>query len=95
MESYSGLSAGSRVISFEVPWQQAPEFLPATFGQPVAEFLGVVLAAWHDGAGGQDSQFTLEQVEECDGAVKTVHEQHMVLVDDLLVLHEMVDNTAS
>ena len=37
----------------------APEFVPATFGQPFAEFLGVVLAAWHDGSHGQDSQFVL------------------------------------
>ena len=44
----------------------APEFVPATFGQPLAEFLGVVLAAWHDGARGQDSQFVLQQVEERD-----------------------------
>ena len=28
----------------------ALEFLPATFGQPLAKFLAVVLAAWHDGA---------------------------------------------
>ena len=40
----------------------APEFIPATFGQPPAEFLGVVLAAWHDGACGQDSQLVLQQV---------------------------------
>ena len=37
---------------------------PATFGQPPAEFLGVVLAAWLDGAHGQDSQFVLQQVGE-------------------------------
>ena len=58
----------------------APEFVPATFGQPPAEFLGVVLAAWHDGARGQDSQFVLQQVEERDGVVKAVHEQHVVLM---------------
>ena len=46
---------------------QAPEFIPATFGQPPAEFLGVVLAPWHDGARSQDSQFVLQQVEERDG----------------------------
>ena len=44
----------------------APEFVPATFGQPPAEFLGVVLAAWHDGARGQDSQLFLQHVEERD-----------------------------
>ena len=42
----------------------ATEFVPATFGQPLTEFLGAVLAAWHDGAQGQDSQFVLQQVEE-------------------------------
>ena len=31
----------------------APEFILATFGQLPAEFLGVVLAVWHDGARGQ------------------------------------------
>ena len=66
----------------------APEFVPATFGQPPAEFLGVVLAAWHDGARGQDSQLVLQHVEERDGVVKVVHEQHVVLVGDLRVLHE-------
>ena len=71
----------------------APRFIPATFGQPPAEFLGVVLAAWHDGAPGHDSQFILQQVEEPDGVVKAVHEQHVVLVGDLRVLHEMADNT--
>ena len=64
----------------------APEFTPATFGQPPAEFLGVVLATWHDGACGQDSQR--------DGVVKAVHEQHVVLVGDLRVLHQTADNTA-
>ena len=44
----------------------APEFVPATFGQPPAEFLGVVLAAWHDGARGRDSQLFLQHVEERD-----------------------------
>ena len=72
----------------------APEFVPATLGQPPAEFLGVVLAAWHDGARGQDSQFVLQQVEEHDGVVKAVHEQHVVLVGDLRVLHKTADNTA-
>ena len=73
----------------------APEFVPATFGQPPAEFLGVVvLAAWHDGARGQDSQLVLQQVEERDGVVKVVHEQHVVLVGDLRVLHKTADNTA-
>ena len=70
----------------------APEFVPATFGQPPAEFLGVVLVAWHDGARGQDSQLVLQQ--ERDGVVKAVHEQHVVLVGDLRVLHEIADNTA-
>ena len=49
------------------------------FGQPPAEFLRVVLAAWHGGASGQASgQFVLQQVEELDGVVKAVHEQHVV-----------------
>ena len=72
----------------------ASEFIPATFGQPPAEFLGVVLAAWHDGARGQNSQFVLQQLEEHDGVVKAVLEQHVVLVGDMRVLHETVDNTA-
>ena len=72
----------------------APEFLPAMFGQPPAKFLGVVLATWHDGARSQDSQLVLQQVEKCDGIVKVVHEQHVVLVGDLRVLHETADNTA-
>ena len=59
-----------------------------------AEFLQVVLAAWHDGACCQDSQFLLQQVEERIGVVKTFHEQHVVLVGDLRVLHETTDNTA-
>ena len=29
-----------------------PEFVTAMLGQPLAKFLGVVLAAWHDGARG-------------------------------------------
>ena len=72
----------------------ALEFVPATFGQPPAEFLGVVLAAWHDGARSQDSQLFLQHVEERDRVVKAVHEQHVVLVGDLRVLHETADNTA-
>ena len=72
----------------------APEFVPAMFGQPPAEFLGVVLAAWHDGARGQDSQLVLQQVEERDGVVKAVHEQHVVLVGDRRVLHKPAENTA-
>ena len=72
----------------------APEFVKAMFGQPPAEFLGVVLAAWHDGASGQDSQFVLQQVEERDRVVKAVHQQHLVLVGDLRVLHKTADNTA-
>ena len=71
----------------------AQEFVPATFGQPPAEFLGVVLAVWQDGARGQDSQLILQQVEERDRVVKAVHEQHVV--GDLRVLHEMADNAAS
>ena len=63
----------------------APEFVPATFGQPLAEFLGLVLAAWHDGAHGQDSQLILQRVEEHDRVVQAVHEQHVVLVGDLRV----------
>ena len=58
----------------------APEFVPATFSQPSAEFFGVVLAAWHDGARSQDSQFVLQQVEERDGVVKAVHEQHFYFI---------------
>ena len=72
-----------------------PEFVPATFGQPLAEFLLEVLAAWHDGARGQDSQFVLQHVEEREGVVKGVHEQHVVLVGDLRVFHEMAHNTES
>ena len=60
-----------------------PEFVPAMFSQPLAEFLRVVLAAWHDGARCQDSQFVLQQVEERDRVVKMVHEQHVVMVVDL------------
>ena len=72
----------------------APEFVQAMFNQTPAKFLGVVLAAWHDGASGQDSQFILQQVEELDRVVKAVQEQHVVLVGDLRVLHETADNTA-
>ena len=72
----------------------ALEFVLATFSQPPAEFLWVVPAAWHDGARGQDSQFVLQQVEEHDGVLKAVHEQHVVLVDDLRVIHKTADNTA-
>ena len=55
----------------------------------------VVLAAWNDGARGQDSQFVLQQVKERDGIAKAVHEQHVVLVvGDLRVPHETADNTA-
>ena len=50
----------------------APEFVLATFGQPSSDFLGVVPAAWHDSARGQDSQFVLQQVEDPDGVVKAV-----------------------
>ena len=73
----------------------ALEFVTAMFGQPLAEFLGVVLAAWHDGARGQDSQFVLQQVEVCDRVVKAVHEQHVVLIGELRVLHKTAGNSAS
>ena len=63
-------------------------------GHLPAKFLGVVLAAWHDSARGQDSQFVLQHVEERDGVVKMVHEQHVVHVGDLRVLHETPDDTA-
>ena len=71
----------------------APKFVPAMFSQPLAEFLGVVLVAWHDSARCQDSQFVLHQVEERDGVTKMVHGQHVVLVGDLRVLNETADNT--
>ena len=60
----------------------ALEFVPATFGQPPAEFFGVVLAACHDGARGQDSQLVLQHVEERDGVVKAVHERRTTLPAD-------------
>ena len=44
----------------------APEFVRVTFCQPPAKFLGVMLAAWHDCAHDQDSQFVLQQEEERD-----------------------------
>ena len=69
----------------------APEFILATFGQPLAEFNWLVLAAWHDSAHCQESQFILQQVEERDGVVKMVHEQHVVLVGDLQVLLKTAD----
>ena len=79
--SGSGWACGpSRRWHTELP---APELVPATLGQPPAKFLGVVLAAWHDGARGQDSQLVLQQVKERNGVVKGVHEQHVVLVGDL------------
>ena len=71
----------------------ALEFVLAMFAQPPAEFLGVVLAGWHHGARGQDSQFVLQQVEECDRVVKAVHEQLVVLVVELQVL-QTADFTA-
>ena len=73
----------------------APELVPVMFGQHFPEFFGVVLVAWHEGTRGQDSQFVLQQVEECDRVVKMVHEQHVVLVGVLRDLHETADNTAS
>ena len=71
------------------PSRRCPTELPSTgirtasFGQLPAEFLGVVVAAWHDGAHGQDSQLVLQQVEERDRVVKVGHEQHAVLIGDL------------
>ena len=59
----------------------APEFVPSKFSQPLAKFLQLVLAYWHDGAGCQDSQFILQQVEE--HVVKTIDEKHVVLVGNL------------
>ena len=73
----------------------APEFVLATLGQPLTEFLVVVLAAWHDCAHGQDSQFVLQHVEQRGGVVETVHEQHVVLVGNLRVFHQTADDTAS
>ena len=61
----------------------APEFIPATFSQSLAEFLGVVLVAWHEGARSQDSKFVLQHLEEHDRVVRAVHEQHVVLFGDL------------
>ena len=69
------------------------ELVQAMFDQPLAESNGVVLAARHDGPRCQDSQNVLQQVEECSGVVKAVHEQHVVLVGDLRVLHETAENT--
>ena len=100
--AHSGRSPRVVAVAQEVDWLMvlpgdgtqsslAPEFVPAMFGQPPAEFLGVVLAAWHDGTRGQDSQLLLQQVEERDGVVKAVHEQHVVLVGDLRVLHETAE----
>ena len=54
----------------------------------------MVFSALHDGARCQDSQFVLQQEEERERVVKTIHEQHLVLVGDLGVLDEKVDNTA-
>ena len=59
--SGSGWACGpSRQWRTDLP---APEFVLALFVQPLARFLGVVLAAWHDGAHSQDSKFILQQVE--------------------------------
>ena len=91
---HNGRSPQGRVVAQEVVGlavlpgdgtQTSPalEFILAMFGQPLAQSLGVVLAAWHDGASSQDSQFVLQQVEERDRVVKAVHEQHVVLVGDL------------
>ena len=54
----------------------------------------MVFSALHDGARSQDFQFVLQQEEERDRVVKTIHEQHVVLVGNLGVLHETADNTA-
>ena len=105
MPDHSGCSPRVMVVAQEVdglavlPYEgtqtsPAPEFVPATFVQPPAEFLGLVLAAWHEGARCHDSQFVLHQVEEPDGVVKVAREQNLVLVGDQRVLHETEDNTA-
>ena len=94
---HSGRSARVAVVAQEVDGlavlpgdgtQSSPvlEFVPATFGQPPAEFLGVVLAAWHDGARGQDSQLVLQEVEERDGVVKAVHERSKNRLGTLFIL---------
>ena len=54
----------------------------------------ITLGSWHDVACGQDCQFVLQHVEECDRVVETVHEQHVILVGDLCVLHKTEDDTA-
>ena len=45
------------------------------------------VVAWHDGTRSKDSRLVLQQVEEHNGVVKSVHAQHVVLVGDLRVLH--------
>ena len=52
----------------------APEFVSATFANPLAKFLGVVLTAWHDGA---HWPVYSSVVEERDRVVKTILEQHV------------------
>ena len=69
-------------------------FIPATFGQPLAKFLEVVLAALHNRAHFHNSQFILQLEEESNRVVKMINEQQVILVGDLRVLHEMVYNTA-
>ena len=54
----------------------------------------MVYSAFHDDAHSQDFQFVLQQEEERERVVKTIHEQRVVLVGDMGVLHKMVDNMA-
>ena len=79
MPVHSGHSSQVVLVALEVvglavlpghSTQTSPEFVPSMFSQPFAESLGVVLVAWDDGARFQDSQFVLQQVEECDGVAK-------------------------
>ena len=62
-------------------------------GAKVVAGTGVGSVGIHDDVGvvrGPDKKLH----EERDGVVKAVHEQHVVLVGDLRVLHETADNTA-
>ena len=72
---------------------QSSESMAHRSPQHSNSFLGVVLAAWHDGACCQNSQFIFQQVEERDRVIKTIHEQHVVLVGDLRVLCKTANNT--
>ena len=49
-------------------------FISVSFGQPVAKFIRVVLAAWHDGAHCQNSHVVFLQLEESERIVKTIHD---------------------